>query len=420
MKTIMRLFRKYLRLRLMGPLLLAILFQYSESFAALDPAKLPAAALTGEEITEQISQAYEDGTSAYPDEEGEREKPHAPLIGKVSTGGYTLNVRTGPGMDNLAFTYLIDGQEVSVLDKVQDWVKIRVPAQSGYVFGEYLQISEAETKPNSETGGDDISVCEEETSESESEPEEKEINTVEAFEEESSEEESPCEGSSDPDENNFEENVIRIDQDTLDRILSRFAKTEETSETVDTLAPLTPSGNLTLVDDAGGEGSGKQFITVVTKNDNYFYLVIDRDKNGVENVHFLNLVDESDLLSLLEDDEARAYRERQALESSIAASLSAEAAERTTAAPTESIPPSTTAPQTQPRQTGNPIYFFAFAGLLAIVVVLVVLLLLRGGIGNGKKAASGHIPEDWEIDEEEDYTEDDDEGYESDEEVNED
>ena len=93
------------------------------------------------------------------------------------------------------------------------------------------------------------------------------------------------------------------------------------------MAPLTPPGNLTLVDDAGSESSGKQFITVVTKNGNYFYLVIDRDKDGADNVHFLNLVDESDLLSLLEEDEARAYRERQELESSIAASLSEAAAE---------------------------------------------------------------------------------------------
>ena len=71
MKTMTRLFRKYLRLRLMAPLLLAILFQYSETFAALDPSKLSAPALTGDEITEQISQAYEEGTAVYPDEEEE-------------------------------------------------------------------------------------------------------------------------------------------------------------------------------------------------------------------------------------------------------------------------------------------------------------------------------------------------------------
>ena len=39
---------------------------------------------------------------------------------------------------------------------------------------------------------------------------------------------------------------------------------------------ITPDGNLTLVDDFSGEtSSGKQFVTLVTKNGNYFYLIID-------------------------------------------------------------------------------------------------------------------------------------------------
>lgn len=65
--------------------------------------------------------------------------------------------------------------------------------------------------------------------------------------------------------------------------------------------PLTPEGNLTLVDDIDGEQSQeKQFVTMQSKNGNFFYLVIDRSGDK-ENVYFLNLVDESDLMALIED-----------------------------------------------------------------------------------------------------------------------
>ena len=73
---------------------------------------------------------------------------------------------------------------------------------------------------------------------------------------------------------------------------------------------LTPEGNLTLVDDyhtSYSDGSGQQFITLVSKSGNTFYLVIDRNDKGENTVHFMNLVDESDLLSLMEEDAADAY-----------------------------------------------------------------------------------------------------------------
>lgn len=67
--------------------------------------------------------------------------------------------------------------------------------------------------------------------------------------------------------------------------------------------PLTPDGNLTLVDDIQGEqAEDKQFITVVTKNGNYFYIVVDR-AGDEQNVYFLNLVDEADIMRLLEEME---------------------------------------------------------------------------------------------------------------------
>ncbi len=64
---------------------------------------------------------------------------------------------------------------------------------------------------------------------------------------------------------------------------------------------LTPEGNLTLVDDITGTSSeDKQFITVVTKNGNYFYIIIDRASES-ENVYFLSKVDEADLMEILEE-----------------------------------------------------------------------------------------------------------------------
>ena len=74
---------------------------------------------------------------------------------------------------------------------------------------------------------------------------------------------------------------------------------------------LTPDGNMSLIDDIlqknpyvseEDELAEKQFITVQSKNGNYFYLVIDRS-GDTENVYFLNLVDEADLLALMEDGE---------------------------------------------------------------------------------------------------------------------
>ena len=73
---------------------------------------------------------------------------------------------------------------------------------------------------------------------------------------------------------------------------------------------LTPEGNLTMVDDyhtSYSDGSGQQFITLVSKSGNTFYLVIDRNDKGENTVHFMNLVDEADLLSLMEDEDAEAY-----------------------------------------------------------------------------------------------------------------
>ena len=67
--------------------------------------------------------------------------------------------------------------------------------------------------------------------------------------------------------------------------------------------PLTPDGNAALVDDFGGN---KQLITVTTKAGNYFYILIDRANEDKKTaVHFLNQVDEADLMALMEDGKAK-------------------------------------------------------------------------------------------------------------------
>lgn len=86
--------------------------------------------------------------------------------------------------------------------------------------------------------------------------------------------------------------------------------TEPVSEPeLPSLGGLTPDGNLALIDDILdgsyysseeiGEGGKMQFVTVETKSGNVFYIVID---HSTGDVYFLNLVDESDLLALLEDE----------------------------------------------------------------------------------------------------------------------
>lgn len=85
--------------------------------------------------------------------------------------------------------------------------------------------------------------------------------------------------------------------------------TEPVSEPeLPSLGGLTPDGNLALIDDILGGAffsseevgdSQMQFVTVESKNGNVFYLVID---HSTGDVYFLNLVDESDLFALLEDE----------------------------------------------------------------------------------------------------------------------
>ena len=104
----------------------------------------------------------------------------------------------------------------------------------------------------------------------------------------------------------FEGEAAPVEQPVLPEVVEEdvVTVTDETS------GALTPEGNLTLVDDYHtdySDGSGQQFITLVSKSGATFYLVIDRNAKGQQTVHFMNLVDEADLLSLMEEEEANAY-----------------------------------------------------------------------------------------------------------------
>lgn len=169
--------------------------------------------------------------------------------GTVTTNGGKLNVRTGAGLDNYAFTQLPNGTTVEVIGTEGDWYMIRLPEKIGYVYSGYMTLSESKTEG---TITNDISL-------------------------------------------DFDLN----DLSALWALL--MGGSDDLTESGG--LPLTPDGNLNLIDDIGSTtASGKQFITVETKTGNVFYLIIDRDDEGTETVHFLNQVDEADLLALMGDD----------------------------------------------------------------------------------------------------------------------
>jgi len=84
---------------------------------------------------------------------------------------------------------------------------------------------------------------------------------------------------------------------------------EPVEEPEEPIPALTPDGNLSLIDDFSfvrydedGNLLNKQFITVQSKSGNYFFIIIDRSADE-ENVYFLNMVDEADLMALMDTEE---------------------------------------------------------------------------------------------------------------------
>ena len=265
--------------------------------------------------------------------------------GTVVTQGGNLNVRTGPSTGYDIITQLINGSTVKVLGEKDGWYQIEIPARYGYVCGEYLRVNDIPSTPTDDGYSFDI------------------------------------------------------DQATILSFLELFQGMMQPAET-QTGHGLTPSGNLTLVDDYGERnGEGQQFVTLVTKNGNYFYLIIDRDEKGEETVHFLNLVDERDLFALMEDDEKAAY------ESQLAAEQAArEAAEKAAAeAASQTGEDETLKPEDEPAKETKKTN-------IAPILIIIILMAAGGGAWffmqtkKKKKAESAPDPDA-------DYTDDDEEDY---------
>lgn len=169
----------------------------------------------------------------------------AEQIGTVTNLSSYLHLRTGAGMEYEIIGHLLPGTQVKVVGKDGEWYKVVVPEQSGYVHSNYLSVVEKAADSG------------------------------------------------------------EVNEEILAVLLSMMYQSQQQ---VSEGHGLTPPGNLTMVDDIGSAtGAGQQFITLVSKNGNTFYMVIDRDDDGNENVHFMNLVDEADLFALLDEDSQAAF-----------------------------------------------------------------------------------------------------------------
>lgn len=157
-------------------------------------------------------------------------------------------------------------------------------------------------------------------------------------------------------------------------------------EAASTNQGLTPKGNLTLVDDYGERnGAGQQFITLVTKSGNYFYLIIDRNEKGEETVHFLNLVDESDLLALMDQEAASDYQAQ--LDAEQAAKEAAEKAAAEAAAAQDDETEKTDSESEKEKKGSN-----------LLPILFIILLIAAGGGGwffiqMKKKKQTEHAPD---------------------------
>ena len=191
----------------------------------------------------------------------------------------------------------------------------------------------------------------------------------------------------------FEGEAAPVEQPVLPEVVEEDVVTI----TDETAGALTPEGNLTLVDDYHtdySDGSGQQFITLVSKSGNTFYLVIDRNAKGQQTVHFMNLVDEADLLALMEEDAADAYTaEKEAAAQAEQDKLKAEEEAKKAAEEAANTEP--------PKENKVTKYAGAFLGVVALIA-----LAAGGGFYFYRQQMQKKKAEKEALDPDADYTED--------------
>ena len=128
--------------------------------------------------------------------------------------------------------------------------------------------------------------------------------------------------------------------------------------------PLTPEGNMTLVDDV--DGADRQFITVTSKNGNVFYIIIDRAGEGENTVHFLNQVDEADLLGLMGEEAPPACSCTSRCEAG-AVNTACELCAVNMGGCAGKAPEPAAEPEPEPEKKSSPAPLLAVVGLLALV-----------------------------------------------------
>ncbi len=72
------------------------------------------------------------------DEAWEKASELAQLVATSTTGG--LNIREEASTDSAVLAQMADGEEVTVIEELGDWVKVDVDGEEGYVFAEYVDV----------------------------------------------------------------------------------------------------------------------------------------------------------------------------------------------------------------------------------------------------------------------------------------